>query len=208
MSFGVSGSIGASSSHIYSNPKTMEAVRRVNGSAPKLTEGQRFILRLRAQKAEQALGPRKLWHDEFLHDIYRLREAHLIAKSNDMEAKRKYWEKMHPVILKNFRSITVIKTPKTGRVTVDSIIRDGCVGTCFTPADVRGPRRKRELVELRHRLMAQAYQECKDMSLSQIGKAFGGRDHSSVYFSVKKMGVHISQTGEPRQYIDHRRKAA
>lgn len=207
MSFGVSGSIGASSSHIYSNPKTMEAVRRVNGSAPKLTEGQRFILRLRAQKAEQAMSVREAWRDEFLRNIYRLRDEHFIARA-------KQWEHTQSEILRNFRSRSVIHTPMVERPEqpvrprVETLIREGCVGTGFSPEDVKGHCRSRTLVKLRHRLMAQAYRECKDMSLSMIGKAFGGRDHTTVMWAVRKMGAHHTQTGEYRQYIEHRRKAA
>lgn len=207
MSFGVSGNIGASSSRIYSNPKTMEAVRRVNGSAPKLTEGQRFILRLRAQKARKAEVAGEMWRDEFLRNIYQLRDANFADRA-------KQWENTQSEIVRNFRSLSVIHTPMVERPVqpvrprAEVIIREGCFGTGFTIEDVKGGRRNRELIRLRHSLIAKVYRECPDMSTSQIGKAFGGLDHTTVLNAVKKMGAHYSQTGDDRQFVDHRRKAA
>lgn len=206
MSFGVSGSIGASSSHIYSNPKTMEAVRRVNGSAPKLTEGQRFILRLRAQKARKAEVVGEMWRDEFLRNIYQLRDANFAERA-------KQWETTQSEIVRNFRSLSIIHTPMVVRPVqpvrprAEVIIREGCVGTGFTIDDIKGGQRNRKLVYLRHTLIAKVYDECKDMSLKMIGNAFGGLDHTTVLNAVRKMHVHYSQTGDDRQFVDHRRKA-
>lgn len=83
------------------------------------------------------------------------------------------------------------------RKTAEHIIREGVYGTPFTVGDIKGPRRTRQLVEIRHQLIAKVYVECPWLTLPQIGKAFGGRDHTSCHFAVRKMGVHkpASETG-------------
>lgn len=100
-----------------------------------------------------------------------------------------------------FKTIDVMRVQEhpapimTGRITAECIIRAGVAGTPFTVEDIKGPRRTRRLVEIRHQLIAKVYVECPWLSLPQIGREFGGRDHTSCHFAVKKMGVHHSQPG-------------
>lgn len=104
-----------------------------------------------------------------------------------------------------FKTIDVMRVQEppapimTGRITAECIIRAGVAGTPFTAEDIKGPRRTRRLVEIRHQLIAKVYVECPWLSLPQIGKAFGGRDHTSAHFAVKKMGVHHTQPGGARK---------
>jgi chromosomal replication initiation ATPase DnaA len=37
--------------------------------------------------------------------------------------------------------------------------------------------------------MAEIYVQCPGMSLPEIGRMFGGRDHTTVIHAIKKLGV-------------------
>lgn len=52
--------------------------------------------------------------------------------------------------------------------------------------DLRSPRRDKPLVDYRHMAMYLA-REFTPYSLSQIGRAFGGRDHTSVMHGIDRM---------------------
>jgi chromosomal replication initiation ATPase DnaA len=38
--------------------------------------------------------------------------------------------------------------------------------------------------------MAAAYQQRPDLSLPQLGKMFGGRDHTTILYAVRKAGAY------------------
>lgn len=54
-------------------------------------------------------------------------------------------------------------------------------------ADVKGVRRRRELIRPRHLCMYAVYTERSDLSLPLIGKIFGGKDHSTIHHAVHKV---------------------
>jgi chromosomal replication initiation ATPase DnaA len=54
-------------------------------------------------------------------------------------------------------------------------------------ADVKGVRRRRDLIRPRHLCMYAVYTERNDLSLPLIGKIFGGKDHSSIHHAVHKI---------------------
>ena len=55
---------------------------------------------------------------------------------------------------------------------------------------VVGRSRERGIVNARHLLMSEVYMNFRQLSLCQIGKLFGGRDHTTTYHAVCRMGVH------------------
>ena len=58
------------------------------------------------------------------------------------------------------------------------------------PADaITGASRSRWLVPIRHLAMVEVYKRRPDLSLTQIGKAFGGRDHTTVLYALRKAGI-------------------
>lgn len=53
--------------------------------------------------------------------------------------------------------------------------------------EVVGKTRKHDIILPRHRLIAEVHQQYSHLSLPHIGRLFGGRDHTSILFAVKKM---------------------
>lgn len=64
----------------------------------------------------------------------------------------------------------------------------------FTPADLIGPARRAEIVRARYAAIYAVRQAKPHFSLSQIGSAFGGRDHSTIFHALQKM----QQQGVPQ----------
>lgn len=56
-------------------------------------------------------------------------------------------------------------------------------------ADLKGDRRTREVVVPRQVAMRRIYEERGDISLPEIGRYFGGRDHTTVLHAVRKFGT-------------------
>lgn len=73
--------------------------------------------------------------------------------------------------------------------TVRSIIEHHAKQSAWSYAEIIGPRRHRSLVAVRQKAMADAYVLRPDMSLPQLGKAFGNRDHTTVLHAIQKHGV-------------------
>lgn len=57
----------------------------------------------------------------------------------------------------------------------------------LTRADLTGPSRLRTIVRVRMLAMAVLARRFPDMSLKQIGRHFGGRDHTTVLHALRKM---------------------
>lgn len=56
-----------------------------------------------------------------------------------------------------------------------------------TVADIKGKRRHVVLVRPRHVAIYEVWRQRKDLSLPVIGRHFGGRDHTTILNSVKKI---------------------
>jgi chromosomal replication initiation ATPase DnaA len=59
----------------------------------------------------------------------------------------------------------------------------------LTVADIDGPRGKKPIVLARHSAMAAVFVANPHWSLRQIGRRFGMRDHSTILWALRKMGV-------------------
>lgn len=59
----------------------------------------------------------------------------------------------------------------------------------LTVDDICGTSRAQYIVVPRHKAMAKVYEERQELSLGDIGKHFGGRDHSTVLNAIQKHGV-------------------
>ncbi len=80
----------------------------------------------------------------------------------------------------------LVPTPDSTPLTDDDIIRRVAHYSGVTPDDLVGPSRRQPLA--RHRQIAMYLcREYTDLSLPKIGRAFGGRDHTTVLHAVEKI---------------------
>ena len=68
--------------------------------------------------------------------------------------------------------------------TLDSMIRAAAAAVCEPPAMIRGPRVYQPLPHARFAVCLAARR--RGFSLAQIGRALGGRDHTTVLHSIRR----------------------
>ncbi len=86
-------------------------------------------------------------------------------------------------------NIREVEFANPDRPTAKEIIQSVVCGTMYTYADIIGNRRYKELVQLRAQAIKKVAMLRPDMSLPQIGRAFGGKDHTSILHSLNKSGI-------------------
>lgn len=189
--FGVSSNIGACSSHIYSNPVTIAAIKRQQEKAR--LQSPEYQAELKAKQDRQrelaiakACAEEK-WHAEFQASIT------LAWKCSKEEKSSQQLD----LILSKYRQVGVHGTDPQIKGDAEQIIRDGAAASGFKVDDIRSNRRYRPLVKVRQALMGKVYVECPHLSVPQIGRKFN-KDHSTVHHALMKLGVHYSQTGQIR----------
>jgi hypothetical protein len=74
-------------------------------------------------------------------------------------------------------------TPHAGNI---QIIRDIAKKYGITYADIIGPNRKRKYVMARHEAIHAVKQACPTKSLPELGRMFGGRDHTTILHALQK----------------------
>lgn len=81
------------------------------------------------------------------------------------------------------------------------------VATYFgvTVGEIRGPRRATTLIMPRHVAMYLVSETCPHLSLPSIGRFFGGRDHTTVLYAVRKINQMHSDGGKLAAAIDELR---
>lgn len=85
-------------------------------------------------------------------------------------------------------------------------IRDRCVQLEVDFNDVLGRSRRKEITFIRHLLMWEIKTKIRrEMSYPEIGRVFGGRDHTSVLFACRKIQEMID--GCPNDFMERKRKA-
>ncbi len=77
-------------------------------------------------------------------------------------------------------------SPDLVPLTIEAIIRATAAYRQLTPADITGRSRARPAAETRHLAVFLASRHT-DHSLAYIGKSFGGRDHTTVMHSIRRM---------------------
>ncbi len=65
-------------------------------------------------------------------------------------------------------------------------VRDRCNEMGWTPTTILGPQRRREVVRVRQLLMWEVSERFR-LSLPQIGRMFGGRDHTTVLHAIRRV---------------------
>lgn len=76
---------------------------------------------------------------------------------------------------------------QSGSTPVRQIIASVAAYFGFTPADLIGKGRRAEIVQARYAAIHAVRQAKPHFSLSQIGSAFGGRDHSTIFHALRKV---------------------
>ncbi len=79
----------------------------------------------------------------------------------------------------------------TVRAEVHAIIREisAATGSDVTVADVMGRSRYQYIVDVRHLAMVEVAKRFPWMSYPQMGRLFGGRDHSTIMHALRKFGA-------------------
>ena len=79
----------------------------------------------------------------------------------------------------------------TVRAEVHQIIREisAATGSDVTVADVMGRSRFQYIVDVRHLAMVEVSKRFPWMSYPQMGRLFGGRDHSTIMSALRKFGA-------------------
>jgi len=79
----------------------------------------------------------------------------------------------------------------TVRAEVHQIIREisAATGSDVTVADVMGRSRYQYIVDVRHLAMVEVSKRFPWMSYPQMGRLFGGRDHSTIMHALRKFGA-------------------
>lgn len=74
-------------------------------------------------------------------------------------------------------------TPRTGNI---QIIRDIARKHGLSYADIIGPDRRQKVVMARHEAIHAVKKACPTKSLPELGRMFGGRDHTTILHALKK----------------------
>lgn len=80
-------------------------------------------------------------------------------------------------------------------ISFDTIVRGVALVAGIAPADLIGPDRHRPLVRPRQRAMLLARRIRPDLSLPNIGRRMGGRDHTTVLYGAARVERRL-QEGE------------
>ncbi len=86
-------------------------------------------------------------------------------------------------------------------VTIEKIITDVCKVYNVSAADVRSQKRKREISEARQMAMHVVKEVC-GLTMEEIGREFGGRDHSTVVYTLKQVDKKIKTNSFFRDTVD------
>lgn len=85
-------------------------------------------------------------------------------------------------LLNHYRELTV----RRGKRPAAAIIREVSVKHGIPVEEIVGVSRSKHIVAARQEAMYRVRKERPDMSLPMIGKAFGGKDHTTVLHAVRK----------------------
>ena len=89
---------------------------------------------------------------------------------------------------------------------IETIIDIAAASEGLTPADILGPVREKPFVRARQRAMYLARQ-ATDRSLPELGRRFGGRDHTTILHALRKISVLVEHDESERRAIEILRRA-
>jgi chromosomal replication initiator protein len=97
------------------------------------------------------------------------------------------------------RANRILAPEANERIPVPELIGFVAAKHCISYDTITGDSRTGPIVNIRHEAMALVYEKRPDLSLPQIGKFFGGRDHSTILHAVRKLGVHRANGYRPQE---------
>ncbi|WP_296200939.1 helix-turn-helix domain-containing protein [uncultured Hyphomicrobium sp.] len=89
---------------------------------------------------------------------------------------------------------------------IESIIDIAAGSEGLTSADILGPVREKPFIRARQRAMYLARQ-ATDRSLPELGRRFGGRDHTTILHALRKISGLVEHDDSERQAIEILRRA-
>ena len=95
-----------------------------------------------------------------------------------------------------------LPTPAPTRLSSREVIMLCCAEEGLTYSDIIGPCRRRHLARPRQRFMWLMRKAKPGMSLPEIGRRFGGRDHTTVIHALRKTEELYAIDGEERAKTD------
>ncbi|NTS30688.1 hypothetical protein HQ945_05430 [Phyllobacterium sp. BT25] len=151
--------------------------RRVARDAAELAKQQsQRATTLRLAREWEVAQQEELFRAQFLENIGQLRLSHLVEK---------------------YKSAAAIVGAMEVRYRAAEIIQHHVRRSPFSYSEVMSDARARAVVAVRQAAMADIHVLCPHFSLTQIGKLFGGRDHTTVLHALKKMGVWRGNREQP-----------
>lgn len=90
-------------------------------------------------------------------------------------------------------------------VTLDNIVDSVCLICSVTPQDINSKSRKKDITEARQIVMYLAH-TMTNMPATRIGRLVGGRDHSTVAHSCKKVKAELEKNKQLRQLVNKIKK--
>jgi len=91
------------------------------------------------------------------------------------------------------------------RVSSEAVLKAVCAEFKVSPSEIRGPRRHRNIT-IPRQIAMYLVRELSNESLPQIGEFFGGRDHSTVINSLKRVEAMRDAKPELRAQVDRIRR--
>lgn len=79
---------------------------------------------------------------------------------------------------------------------IDQIVKQAMDLTGYTREEIVGPSRSSNLVRVRHAIMHEAHNQ--GFSLTEIGRAMGGRDHTTVLNAIRKTNDRLKINHAPK----------
>jgi chromosomal replication initiation ATPase DnaA len=129
---------------------------------------QRNATQMKIEDEWEKAQREEIFRAQFLESIAQLRMAHMVEK---------------------YKSAAAVAGAMEVRYRAAEIIQFHVNRSPFTYSEVISNIRTRPIVAVRQAAMADVYVLCPHLSLPQIGRLFGGRDHTTVLHAVMKMGV-------------------
>jgi hypothetical protein len=83
-----------------------------------------------------------------------------------------------------------LRPPSSSRPLVKDIIRRVALRHGLPIGLIKGNRRSKHIVAARHEAIVEAALARPDMSLPELGRQFGGRDHTTILHALRKAGIY------------------
>ena len=135
---------------------------------------------------------RKLYEKRSRHGIPQKAEVIVLREENAHVAAWLKWRLMIEAGMTSTECQVLFDSHVKPPISIEQIIEEEAAAANITPGELKGRRRKRYICNARQKAMARAYVERPDLSLPQIGRLFGNRDHTTVLHAAKKCGVHVA----------------